>query len=141
MDALATTRERLASAAGLPAVLDAAYQAFLAMLPVIQDQQDRAGPEFAAFVLAGGSAAHGRFAISAAPSLPAMARAITCAPGSAPAMPGREAAVVLAEISELLIRRLSDVMPAAAGADHRACTEAVRHARSVSALLGGAAPR
>src|ERR1022692_1967030 len=62
--------DRLREASGLAAVLDAAYDAFEAMLPVIRACQDHAGSLFAAFGKSAASAADGRNAILLAPSLP-----------------------------------------------------------------------
>ena len=70
MDRIDTARARLEHASGLPAVLDAAYDAFEDMLGVIEAQQDPGGGAFAAFVMAGAAAANGRNAVAAAPSLP-----------------------------------------------------------------------
>jgi hypothetical protein len=68
MDQIAVARERVEQAAGLPAILSAAYDAFEDMLPVIEELQDPGGGAFAAFVMSGASAASGRDAVAAAPS-------------------------------------------------------------------------
>jgi hypothetical protein len=142
MDSLALARERLERAAGLRGVLDAAHQAFQAMLPVIMAQQDRARPDYCAFVMAGASAGHGRFALAAAPSLPASPRALTLTASSETALAPAEAAAAVTDLSDLLVRRLTDAMPASrSGADGLACREAARHAGNISDLLSGAAPR
>ena len=70
MDQIESARARLEQATGLPAVLDAAYDAFEEMLSALEDQQDRGGGAFAAFVMSGAAAANGRDALAAAPSLP-----------------------------------------------------------------------
>src|SRR6202043_3720301 len=70
MDPIEAARARLEQVAGLPAVLDAAYEAFEEMLRAIEDQQDPDGGAFAAFVMSGAAAANGRDALAAAPSLP-----------------------------------------------------------------------
>src|SRR5262249_27237382 len=53
--------EQLRDATGLAGIMDATYRAFMAMRPVFEELQDRGGPGFAAFVLAGTQAANGRF--------------------------------------------------------------------------------
>jgi hypothetical protein len=141
MNDIATVRAQLEQASDLPGILDAAYEAFEAMLPVIWGQAERVGGGFAAFVMAGASAANGRDAIASAPSLP------PAAPGSTPQAAGEqpadvteeEAAAVLAGLSELLASRLSDAASwAADAADRAACADAARHARAVWSLLAGA---
>ena len=73
MDTITAAGARLEHATGLPAILDAAYDAFEDMLPAIEAQQDPGSFAFTAFVMSGASAANGRDAIAAAPSLPAAA--------------------------------------------------------------------
>src|SRR5580693_10509114 len=78
MDTITAAGARLERATGLPAILDAAYDAFEDMLPAIEAQQDPGSAAFTAFVMSGASAANGRDAIAAAPSLPAdAARGVT----------------------------------------------------------------
>jgi hypothetical protein len=60
MDWIDSVRARLEHAGELPAVLDAAYDAFEDMLGAIEVQQDPSGGAFAAFVMAGAAAANGR---------------------------------------------------------------------------------
>ena len=69
MDGIAALRIRVVRATNLPGILDAAYDAFEGMLLVIHSQEDRAGGGFAAFVMSAASAANGRDAVAAAPSL------------------------------------------------------------------------
>jgi hypothetical protein len=142
MDSLTVVRERLQRAVGLPDVLDAAYRAFLTMLPVIMTQQDRAGPDYAAYVMAGASAGHGRFAVAGAPSLPSPARALSFTASSEAALTPADAAAAITGLADLLVRQLTGAMPTVRNAaDRLACTEAVRHARAIGDLLGGAVPR
>jgi hypothetical protein len=61
---------RLRKAADLGAVLAVAYEAFEGMLSLLRQHQDRTGELFAVFVMAAASAADGRDAVAAAPSLP-----------------------------------------------------------------------
>ena len=60
MDTITAVRARLEHATGLPAILDAAYDAFEDMLPAIEAQQDPGSFAFTAFVMSGASAANGR---------------------------------------------------------------------------------
>jgi hypothetical protein len=141
MSDIAAVRARLERASDLPGVLDAAYDTFEAMLPVISGQEDRVGPGFAAFVMAGASAANGRDAVASAPSLPPAAPGSTAqAAGEPPVdITEDEAAAVLAGLSGLLARRLADAASwAARAADRTACADAARHAHAVWSLLAGA---
>ncbi len=70
MKSLDAARERIARATDLSEVLDASYRAFATMLHVIQQEQDRGGPMFAAFMMAGKPATDGTLALLTAPSLP-----------------------------------------------------------------------
>ena len=70
MGDIAAVLARLEQASDLPDILDAAYDAFEAMLPLIWGQADRIGGGFAAFVMSAGPAANGRDAVAYAPSLP-----------------------------------------------------------------------
>lgn len=140
MDPIDAVRARLEQAAGLPAVLDAAYEAFEQMLRAIEDQQDPAGGAFAAFVMSGAAAASGRDALAAAPSLPPaasaeLADAIAASPRD---VTTEDAAAALAALSHLAARRLADGSdPSAAVGDRVACAQAARHAASICSLLGG----
>lgn len=141
MNDIAAVRSRLEQASDLPGILDAAYEAFEGMLPVIHGQEDRAGGGFAAFVMSAASAANGRDAVASAPSLP------PAAPGRTPPAIGdratgvteEEAAAVLAGLSQLLASRLADAATwAADAADRAACSVAARHAGVIWSLLAGA---
>jgi hypothetical protein len=141
MNRIAAVRARLDQASDLPAILDAAYDAFEGMLPVIHGQEDRAGGGFAAFVMSAASAANGRDAVASAPSLPPAAPGSTSlADGDPP--PGvteQEAAAALAVLSGLLAGRLADASARAADAgDRAACAVAARHAGAIWSLLAGA---
>lgn len=135
MDPITTARARVAQAADLPGILDAAYDAFDDMLPVIHDQQHPASGAFAAFVMAAAYAANGRDAVGRAPSLP------STAPRPVPANPpapvtAREAATALADLSRLLARRLTDAAALAASlADQAACADGARQADRLWSLL------
>jgi hypothetical protein len=141
MGQIAVARERLEQATGLPAILSAAYDAFEDMLPVIEDLQDPGGGAFAAFVMSGASAASGRDAVAAAPSLPPASPADTVSPAPPP-LPFdatvRDATSGLAGLSHLLASRLADAGACAASVgDRAACTQASRYAADICSLLGG----
>ena len=140
MDSIDAARARLEHAAGLPAVLDAAYEAFEEILRAIEDQQDPAGGALAAFVMAGAAAASGRDALAAAPSLPPAApgEGADAIAASAHDRTTDDAAAVLAGLSQLLASRLSSASDQSADASDRlACAQAARHAASICSLLGG----
>jgi hypothetical protein len=141
MTQIETASRRLAAARDLAGVLDAACAAFEVLLTGIYAQQDRFGDAFAAFMMAGASAANGHLAVLAAPSLPRPAPPEPPAAGPWPGGSERDAAAVLAGLSRLLAARL-DQAAAGAGdpADEAACAEAARHARAVCARLGMALP-
>jgi hypothetical protein len=141
MNKIAAAHARLDQAGDLPAVLDAAYDAFEDMLLVIRCHQDPAGGAFAAFVLSGASAANGRDEVASAPSLPRVsASPRTSAEGGVLAeLSAEDAAVALAGLSRLLASRLRAAASSAPDADDQAaCAEAARHAGQVLSLLGGA---
>src|SRR5450759_3247616 len=73
--------DRLREASGLAAVLDAAYDAFEGMLPVMAACQDHAGSLFAVLGKSAAAAVEGRNAILLAPSLPSCCLHETPAPG------------------------------------------------------------
>lgn len=140
MDPIDAARAHLEQAAGLPAVLDAAYETFEQMLRAIEDQQDPAGGAFAAFVMAGAAAGSGRDALAAAPSLPPaaspeLADAIVASPRDVTA---EDAAAALAALSHLAASRLAGASDLSADVGDRvACAHAARHAASICSLLGG----
>ena len=129
MNDIAAVRARLEQASDLPGILDAAYDAFEGMLPVIHGQEDRAGGGFAAFVMSAAAAADGRDAVASAPAIGDPATGVT----------EEEAAAVLAGLSQLLASRLADAATwAADAADRAACAVAARHAGAIWSLLAGA---
>jgi hypothetical protein len=140
MNDLAVARARLEQASDLPGILDAAYEAFEGMLPLIHGQQDRAGAGFAAFVMAAASVANGRDAVASAPSLPPAApgRTAWASGGRVTGITEEDAAAVLAVLSQLLASRLVDAAAwAADAADRAACAVAARHAGAIWSLLAG----
>ncbi len=138
MDQLEEIRQTLEAAVGLNEVLAAAYAGFLVMMPVIEDQQDPASPHFAAFVMAGATAASGRLALIAAPSLPDASRSADFADSALCGRDAEDIASLLAELCQLMACRLYEAALAAMDADDReACSRASHHARHLGALFGG----
>lgn len=139
MNSIEAARTRVEQAAGLPALLEASYAAFLTLIPVIERHQDPASRWFVPFVMAGPPAACGRFALLDAPSLPTSALAAgdtTAWPGPA----GQTAAAVI-RLAQALATRLDDAaLVAGQAADRDACARAARHARDLCARLGGTPP-
>ena len=139
MNCLDLARERVEQAAGLPALLDASYAAFMLLLPVIEHQQDPASPWFVPYVMAGSAAAGGRLALLDAPSLPQVSRALGFpAPGHQPA--SETAAAVAALAGVLAVRLDSAAIAAGQPEDRRACALAARCARDLKARLGWTPP-
>jgi hypothetical protein len=139
MSSLFVVRENLHQVNGLAAILDAAYDAFERMLPVLRAHEDPGDPMFGAVMLAAASAADGRDAVLSAPSLPphrlhrANAEERHDAVGAA--------ADLLASLSELLADRLDDAASTATDpGDQAACQAAARWARDIHSLLTGNAP-
>ena len=139
MEQIESARVRLEQATGLPAVLDAAYDAFEQMLPALEEQEDLGGPAFAAFVMSATAAANGRDALAAAPSLPPTPSG-DLAVAAAESFRGQameDAAAALAQLSQLLSSRLTAASSLSADpGDKAACARAARHAASICSLLG-----
>jgi hypothetical protein len=139
MDQIESARVRLEQATGLPAVLDAGYEAFEEMLPALEEQEDRGGAAFAAFVMSATAAANGRDALAAAPSLPPAppGKLAVAAAESFRGQAMEDAAAALARLSQLLSTRLTDASGLSADpGDKVACARAARHAASICSLLG-----
>src|ERR1035441_1469728 len=129
MTFLISARDRLERAAGLAAVLDAAYDAFESMRLAFRVHEDPASGLFGAFVMAAASAADGRDAAAFAPSLPPRWR--HGAAGSEEAVPGGERAERIAadaaSLSRLLVACLTRAARSASDAgDRGACEQAAR---------------
>ena len=139
MTRMALAQEHLEQAGDLAAVLDAAYEAFEAMLAVINDSQDPASGLFAAFVMAGAAAANGRDAVGFAPSLPTRpqhrgASGEGTTSGASPEVTARG----VAALSHLTAARLTPMAGSASrSGDRTACQAAARYAREICQLLGG----
>jgi hypothetical protein len=137
MDTITAAGARLEQATGLPAILDAAYDAFEDMLSAIETQQDPGSGAFTAFVMSGASAANGRDAIAAAPSLPAATHRVTARTSAA--VTAQQAAAALAGLSRVLVSRLNAAAGLSASVgDRAACASAARHAAAICSLLEGA---
>jgi hypothetical protein len=130
----------LRDARGLPAVLDAACDAFEAILAVIGACEDTSGADIT-FLLAATQAANGRDAVLFAPSLPPRALHHP-APAERPDRPSaQDIKNAVAGLSELLAARLSHTAAtAAAHADLSACQDAARYATQIHDLLAGQEP-
>ena len=142
MTRTAAARNRLQRAGELPAVLDAACDAFEDVLAVLCDHQNPADDMFVTFVIAAACAANGRDAVLFAPSLPAQRLHGTPEAEESPHR-GLAADVVseLAELSQLLAAQL--VQAAGRAGDHgdrTACRDAARSAREIHSLLTGSGP-
>lgn len=133
----------------LPEILEAAYEAFEAMLSVIDGYNDGRGPFHAGLVMAAAAAADGRDAILAAPSLPppsgdavgaAGLRADACSRGVDQAADDRiyAAAATVAALSASIASGLRRATAKAATAvDRAACLDAARCADEVLVLTRG----
>jgi hypothetical protein len=134
------TQQRLRDAAGLPAILDTAYDAFEDMLLAVRAHEDPAGGLFAAFMMAAAAAADGRDALGFAPSLPPCHSQDRPA-GDDPARAGESAeasAAAAASLSRLLMARLAEARTSSSDpGDRAACADAIRCAETIHALLGG----
>jgi hypothetical protein len=141
MTSIDTFHKQLRKATGLTGILDASYRAFMAMLPVLEDLQNRGGPGFAAVVMAGTQAANGRFALDPAPSLSASARAARPAVAGISELAAQSLAQALADLGRLINGRLAEACTEAENPlDRLACIEAGWHAYDLSVYLGGAPP-
>ncbi len=141
MNPIDAAHQQLREATGLTGILDATYRAFMTMLPVLEDLQDRGGPGFAAAVMAGTQAANGRLALHPAPSLSASARAAIPAVEGVSELATQPLAKALAELGRLINGRLAEAhVEAENPLDRLACIEAGWHAYDLSIYLGGAPP-
>ena len=108
MTPITAAQHHVQQASDLAAVLDAAYEAFEAMLSAIHRVQDPASGLFAAFVMAAATAANGRNAVALAPSLPGHPLlAVPAAQRSRPEERPEDLAEVVAGLSHLLAGRLA----------------------------------
>jgi hypothetical protein len=142
MTRITAAQHRVRQASDLAAVLDAAYEAFEAMLSAIDRVQDPGSRLFAGFVMAAASAANGRNAVALAPSLPG--RPLLAVPAGQRSRPGERPehlAEVVAGLSRLVAGRLAQAAACAADpGDRAACTHAARSARDICGLLSTSRP-
>lgn len=131
--------DRVAAASGLPELLDAAYDAFEAMLAVIRQNDDPDTGFFVPMVMAGASAGDGRDYVLFAPSLPPRRLHPGQPEGNGQrSLAGQAAADWLAGLCGTLASRLGEAaMSAGAAGDREACLGAARCAGEVRELMGG----
>ena len=142
MTFLIGARDSLERAAGVAAVLDAAYDAFEGMRLASRVHEDPASGLFGAFVMAAAAAADGRDAAAFAPSLPSRRRHGAAGNGERPTggEPAERIAADAASLSRLLVARLTCAAESASDSgDRGACEQAARCAREICDLLGRAA--
>jgi hypothetical protein len=139
MRQLTVAADRLRGARGLPAVLDAACDAFEAILVVIGDYEQASGMDIT-FLLAATQAANGRDAVLFAPSLPprALHHPMHAEPPDGPSATDINSA--LAGLSGLLCARLSHTAATAGNADQAACQNAARYATQIYSLVARRQP-
>ena len=134
---------RFRQAHGLPAMLDAACDAFEAILTVIGDYEDTTSTGAAfTFLLVATQAANGRDAVLFAPSLPPRALH-PIAPAGGPNGPESVSVIKssVAGVSELLATGLARTATTLTdGADRAACRDAATCAARITNLLAGAGP-
>ena len=131
---------RFRQAHGLPAVLDAACDAFEAILTVIGDYEDAiSNGGVITFLLVATQAANGRDALLFAPSLPPRALHPMAAPDEPDSASDIKTSV--AEVSQLLATGLARTATTITdGADLAACRDAATCAAQISGLLVGTGP-
>ena len=137
MTRIEAAQRRLQQASDLAEVLDAAYEAFEAMLSVIHRVQDPASGWFAAYVMAAASAANGRNAVALAPSLPHRPLpAVHARQRPWPVEQPERVAEVMAGLSHMVAGRLARAAADAPDIDDQiACGHAARSARDICGLL------
>ena len=148
----ADIRQRIGAAANLADVLDASYEAFEAMMSVIDGYHDASGPFYAGLVMAAAAAADGRDALLSAPSLPPPSRD-DIRPSGLPAGAGSagvrvqaaddpvDAAATVAALSSSVASCLRGAAATAdAAGDRAACLDAARYADEVLVLTRGNGP-
>jgi hypothetical protein len=140
MNSISDAATRLNHAETVPAVLDAAYDAFEDILCALRCHQMDDEAFFPGFVFAGCPAAEGRDCLAAAPSLPPPSRN-----QRASIQPEDESVIsiacAIAALSEVLARRLTACAAVATNSEDRsACTDAAGQAAEIRAWLGGVSP-
>jgi hypothetical protein len=140
MTRLSTAENRLRQARDVPAVLDAACDAFEDILAVIGSYEETATSTATAivFLLVATQAANGRDALLFAPSLPRRSLHPSPAVGQPERGSASDIRAAVTGLSRLLASHLAETV--AAGADQAACHDAARYARKVHDLLAGEDP-
>jgi hypothetical protein len=136
MSSLTTAADRFRAARALPAVLDAACEAFEQILTVIAAcEQATSTGRALTFLFAGTQAANGRDAMLFAPSLPPQPLHAAAPAGERrqPDIPDLQAAI--AGLAELLATGLGHTAMTAAGEDRAACYQAAACATRIQGLL------
>ena len=132
---------RLRQATGLPAVMDAACDAFEEILAVIGDHEDTTSAVSIPLVLAATQAANGRDALLFAPSLPPRRLHQTQPEEQKPPPAAADITAAVAGLGMLLAARLMRTASiVVAGPDRAACQDAAGYARAICGLLAGAGP-
>src|SRR5215472_2975771 len=136
MNDLDAITARVVSAASVPELLDAGFDAFEVIRQVARACEDRTQELFAAFILAAGAAVEGRNALNDAPSLPHGRRAPAFTPAVSLAPDIGRVADKLAELAAPLARRLYEAASQAdLAADRDSCERATRTAVDIYQLL------
>ena len=145
-----TTLEGVRRAAGLAAILDAAYEAFEGMLQILRAHEDPASGLFLPVMVAAASAADGRDAIMFAPSLPpwqgsgapVVEDAAQAGESADTAGDSAESAAdAVAGLARLLAARLTQSGESAADpGDRSACCDGARCADEIYRLLRRSEP-
>ena len=122
--------DRLAEAAGVPALLGVAYDVFEHMLRALRGSESQAGVLLPAVVLAAAAAGDGRDAVARAPWLPSLPEPLE------PPMSARSAEQVADEAAALSRALWERLTAADAPADHQAaCAGGAEAAQRICSLL------
>ncbi len=144
MRLLTAAGDQLRRAHRLPAVLDAACDAFEDILAIIGTYEDTTTTSTATaivFLLAATQAANGRDAVLFAPSLPPRSLCPRPATGQPERGTADDIKTAVTDLSRLLASRLAATATmTVAAADRAACHDAACYARKVSDLLAGSDP-
>jgi hypothetical protein len=132
---LKLTRQRLAGAGDVPAVLAAGWAAFELIGAIASASAGDSPGMYPAFTLAGGSAVTGRNALAFAPSMPPVPPD-TGQNIPKPAGSLDEIADALAGLASALSGRLRQAAGLAAAGDRSACEDAASEAEQITRLLG-----
>jgi hypothetical protein len=136
MRSLTTAADRFRAAHGLPATLDAAYDAFEQILTVIAAHEETASTGLAiTFLFAATQAANGRDAMLFAPSLPPVALHAPAPAGEQRPLGAHNIQATIAGLAGLLATGLGHTATATDGADRAACHDAAACATRIHYLL------